>query len=75
MKLHLTIFGASFLSFSTSNFLFAIFTGFRFLGHLYAAEALIKLNRLPEAIMHLSTENINNVTISPPTGAESSTGK
>ncbi|XP_073243315.1 CCR4-NOT transcription complex subunit 10-like isoform X3 [Porites lutea] len=40
--------------------------GLKFLGHLYAAEALIKLNRLPEAIMHLSTENINNITIIPP---------
>lgn len=40
--------------------------GLKFLGHLYAAEALIKLNRLPEAIMHLSPENINNITISPP---------
>lgn len=46
----------------------------RFLGHLYAAEALIKLNRLPEAIMHLSTENINNITITPPSGADPSAG-
>lgn len=37
----------------------------RFLGHLYAAEALIKLNRLPEAIMHLSPDNINNINIIP----------
>lgn len=37
----------------------------KFLGHLYAAEALIKLNRLPEAIMHLSTENISNIHITP----------
>ncbi|XP_068694299.1 CCR4-NOT transcription complex subunit 10-like isoform X2 [Montipora foliosa] len=41
----------------------------KFLGHIYAAEALIKLNRLPEAIMHLSTENINNINITPPTWA------
>ena len=37
----------------------------RFLGHLYAAEALIKQNRLPEAIMHLSPENIININIIP----------
>ncbi|KAJ7323151.1 CCR4-NOT transcription complex subunit 10 [Desmophyllum pertusum] len=45
----------------------------KFLGHLYAAEALIKLNRLPEAIMHLSPENINNICITPlSTGTDNS---
>ncbi|KAK2564689.1 CCR4-NOT transcription complex subunit 10 [Acropora cervicornis] len=44
----------------------------RFLGHLYAAEALIKLSRLPEAIMHLSTENVSNISIVPPCGAADS---
>lgn len=52
-----------------------LFACFRFLGHLYAAEALIKLNRLPEAIMHLAPENINNISITPPsTTADSSSG-
>jgi len=45
----------------------------KFLGHLYAAEALIKLNRLPEAIMHLSPENISNISITPPSTAADNT--
>ncbi|XP_029211498.2 CCR4-NOT transcription complex subunit 10-like isoform X1 [Acropora millepora] len=53
---------------SQSNLLGAL----KFLGHLYAAEALIKLSRLPEAIMHLSTENVNNISIVPPCGAADS---
>lgn len=46
----------------------------KFLGHLYAAEALIKLNRLPEAIMHLSPENISNISITPPSTDNTSVG-
>ena len=33
----------------------------RFLGNLYAAEALIKLNRVSEAISHLSCDNITDI--------------
>lgn len=41
---------------------------FRFLGHLYAAESLIKLNRISEAIMHLSPDNVNDMNIGGPGG-------
>ncbi|XP_031565395.1 CCR4-NOT transcription complex subunit 10-like isoform X2 [Actinia tenebrosa] len=38
----------------------------KFLGHLYAAESLIKLNRISEAIMHLSPDNVNDIDIGGP---------
>lgn len=35
----------------------------RFLGHLYAAEALISLDRISDAITHLNPENICDVSM------------
>ena len=35
----------------------------RFLGHLYAAEALISLDRISEAIGHLNPENVTDVSM------------
>lgn len=37
--------------------------GFRFLGHLYAAEALISLDRISDAIAHLNPENVTDVSL------------
>lgn len=34
---------------------------FRFLGHLYAAEALISMDRISDAITHLNPENVSDV--------------
>lgn len=36
---------------------------FRFLGHLYAAEALISLDRISDAIAHLNPENVSDVSM------------
>jgi hypothetical protein len=36
---------------------------FRFLGHLYAAEALISLDRISDAITHLNPENVTDVSL------------
>lgn len=36
---------------------------FRFLGHLYAAEALISLDRISDAIAHLNPENVTDVSL------------
>ena len=33
-----------------------------FLGHMYAGEAMIQLGRIPEAISHLSPDNISGIT-------------
>ncbi|KAM4735625.1 CCR4-NOT transcription complex subunit 10 isoform 1-T1 [Anableps anableps] len=35
----------------------------KFLGHLYAAEALISLDRISDAITHLSPENVSDVSV------------
>ncbi|XP_034029637.1 CCR4-NOT transcription complex subunit 10 isoform X2 [Thalassophryne amazonica] len=35
----------------------------KFLGHLYAAEALISLDRISDAITHLNPENVNDVSM------------
>ncbi|XP_061631377.1 CCR4-NOT transcription complex subunit 10 isoform X5 [Phyllopteryx taeniolatus] len=35
----------------------------KFLGHLYAAEALISLERISDAIMHLNPDNVTDVSI------------
>lgn len=35
----------------------------RFLGHLYAAEALISLDRISDAITHLNPENVTDVSL------------
>ncbi|XP_041963303.1 CCR4-NOT transcription complex subunit 10 isoform X5 [Alosa sapidissima] len=35
----------------------------RFLGHLYAAEALISLDRISDAIAHLNPENVTDVSL------------
>lgn len=35
----------------------------RFLGHLYAAEALISLDRISDAIAHLNPENVSDVSM------------
>ncbi|XP_041708006.1 CCR4-NOT transcription complex subunit 10 isoform X1 [Coregonus clupeaformis] len=35
----------------------------KFLGHLYAAEALISLDRISEAIAHLNPENVTDVSL------------
>lgn len=43
-------------------FLFFSFS-LRFLGHLYAAEALISLDRISDAITHLSPENVSDVSM------------
>ena len=39
---------------------------YRFLGHLYAAESLIKLCRVADAITHLAPENITDLGMLPP---------
>lgn len=39
------------------------FTLLRFLGHLYAAEALISLDRISDAITHLNPENVTDVSL------------
>lgn len=39
------------------------FFNFRFLGHLYAAEALISLDRISDAITHLNPENVTDVSL------------
>uniref|UniRef100_A0A8C2XSX3 CCR4-NOT transcription complex subunit 10 n=1 Tax=Cyclopterus lumpus TaxID=8103 RepID=A0A8C2XSX3_CYCLU len=36
---------------------------FRFLGHLYASEALISLDRISDAIAHLNPENVSDVSM------------
>ncbi|XP_048651454.1 CCR4-NOT transcription complex subunit 10 isoform X5 [Marmota marmota marmota] len=36
---------------------------YRFLGHLYAAEALISLDRISDAITHLNPENVTDVSL------------
>ncbi|XP_059363404.1 CCR4-NOT transcription complex subunit 10-like isoform X4 [Carassius carassius] len=36
----------------------------KFLGHLYAAEALISLDRISDAIAHLNPENVTDVSLS-----------
>ncbi|XP_035678985.1 CCR4-NOT transcription complex subunit 10-like [Branchiostoma floridae] len=38
----------------------------KFLGHLYAAEALISLDQVSEAIQHLNPDNISDVSVSLP---------
>ena len=40
-----------------------LFISFRFLGHLYAAEALISLDRISDAITHLNPENVTDVSL------------
>ncbi|XP_068616109.1 CCR4-NOT transcription complex subunit 10-like isoform X2 [Brachionichthys hirsutus] len=35
----------------------------KFLGHLYAAEALISLDRISDAIAHLNPENVSDVSV------------
>ncbi|XP_032225429.2 CCR4-NOT transcription complex subunit 10 isoform X2 [Nematostella vectensis] len=37
----------------------------KFVGHLYAAEALIKLNRISEATIHLAPENVIDMNVYP----------
>ncbi|XP_017286664.1 CCR4-NOT transcription complex subunit 10 isoform X2 [Kryptolebias marmoratus] len=39
---------------------------FKFLGHLYAAEALISLDRISDAITHLNPENVSDVSVGVP---------
>jgi len=43
--------------------LFFLLCVFRFLGHLYAAEALISLDRISDAISHLNPENVSDVSV------------
>lgn len=61
-KLFLPQFGDSlvFLSHVFCAFLLLLL---RFLGHLYAAEALISLDRISDAITHLSPENVSDVSM------------
>ena len=35
----------------------------RFLGHLYAAEALISMDRISDAITHLNPDNVTDVSL------------
>ena len=39
---------------------------FRFLGHLYAAEALINMDHIFDAIQHLSPDTVMDVSVLPP---------
>lgn len=39
---------------------------FRVLGHLYAAECLILLDKIPEAVDHLNPENIKDISFDLP---------
>ena len=43
--------------------------GLKYLGHTYAAEALVYLDRVSEALQHLNPDTITNISISlPPNG-------
>lgn len=43
--------------------------GLKYLGHTYAAEALVYLDRVSEALQHLNPDSVNNISISlPPNG-------
>uniref|UniRef100_A0A8C5DXK9 CCR4-NOT transcription complex subunit 10 n=1 Tax=Gouania willdenowi TaxID=441366 RepID=A0A8C5DXK9_GOUWI len=42
---------------------FKVSGSFKFLGHLYAAEALISLDKISDAIAHLNPENISDVSM------------
>ena len=43
--------------------------GLKYLGHTYAAEALVYLDRVSEALQHLNPDSVNNINISlPPNG-------
>lgn len=54
---------SSTLNHSAVCFVFLLFHMFRFLGHLYAAEALISLDRISDAIAHLNPENVSDVSM------------
>lgn len=47
----------------------------RFLGHLYAAEALISLDRISDAIAHLSPENVSDVSMAKLTSEQEQGGQ
>uniref|UniRef100_A0A4W5NCP0 CCR4-NOT transcription complex subunit 10 n=1 Tax=Hucho hucho TaxID=62062 RepID=A0A4W5NCP0_9TELE len=47
----------------------------KFLGHLYAAEALISLDRISEAIGHLNPENVTDVSLGVLTSEQDQAGK
>lgn len=40
--------------------------GLKFLGHTYAAEALVHLDRVSDALQHLNPDSITNISISLP---------
>ncbi|XP_071824132.1 CCR4-NOT transcription complex subunit 10-like isoform X2 [Apostichopus japonicus] len=42
----------------------------KFLGHLYAAEALVHLNRITDALQHLSADNAHDVSVIYPASPE-----
>ncbi|KAI8504800.1 CCR4-NOT transcription complex subunit 10 [Branchiostoma belcheri] len=47
----------------------------KFLGHLYAAEALISLDQVSEAIQHLNPDNVSDVSVSVPGTVDTATEK
>ena len=44
--------------------------GLKYLGHTYAAEALVRLDRVSEALQHLNPDSVTNVSISLPQNGE-----
>lgn len=44
--------------------------GLEFLGHVYCAEALVLLDRIPEALNHLSLESVSDITYSVPASGQ-----
>ncbi|KAB1264160.1 CCR4-NOT transcription complex subunit 10 [Camelus dromedarius] len=47
----------------------------KFLGHLYAAEALISLDRISDAITHLNPENVTDVSLGISSNEQDQAGK
>ncbi|KTG35130.1 hypothetical protein cypCar_00004683 [Cyprinus carpio] len=47
----------------------------KFLGHLYAAEALISLDRISDAIAHLNPENVTDVSLGVSSSEQDQAGK
>ncbi|XP_040820026.1 CCR4-NOT transcription complex subunit 10 isoform X8 [Ochotona curzoniae] len=47
----------------------------KFLGHLYAAEALISLDRISDAITHLNPENVTDVSLGVSSNEQDQAGK
>ncbi|XP_070575337.1 CCR4-NOT transcription complex subunit 10-like [Ptychodera flava] len=47
----------------------------KFLGHMYAAEALVSLDKIADAVVHLSPDNVMDVSVTYPGSSDSSIDK